>query len=213
MKNNFTNKKNFWMETLNENDWILKLLFGISFIAVTLLLGKVIEPIFVALDICPGDYNVLAQFMSGLLVLLIFVLLILVIQCIYYWFSKEFAIARYCKLPLTKEEIITGKEKGLFSTASEYIKYVAKQLMYNRGKNWLYLSEDEERATLKNCIEVFDLKKDDVISGDGHIFYNDLIIAERNMLLCVVTLKDDNESNWRYSWFVNEDGSLRDVNV
>lgn len=85
--------------------------------------------------------------------------------------------------------------------------------MYNRGKNWLYLSEDEERATLKTCIEVFDLKKDDVISGDGHIFYNDLIIAERNMLLCVVTLKDDNESNWRYSWFVNEDGSLRDVNV
>ena len=75
------------------------------------------------------------------------------------------------------------------------------------------MSEDEERATLKNCIEVFDLKKDDVISGDGHIFYNDLIIAERNMLLCVVTLKDDNESNWRYSWFVNEDGSLRDVNV
>ena len=116
-------------------------------------------------------------------------------------------------MPLTKEEIITGKEKGLFSTASEYIKYVAKQLMYNRGKNWLYLSEDEERATLKNCIEVFDLKKDDVISSDGHIFYNDLIIAERNMLLCVVTLKDDNESNWRYSWFVNEDGSLRDVNV
>lgn len=92
MKNNFTNKKNFWMETLNENDWILKLLFGISFIAVTLLLGKVIEPIFVALDIYPGDYNVLAQFMSGLLVLLIFVLLILVIQCIYYWFSKDLVL-------------------------------------------------------------------------------------------------------------------------
>ena len=102
------------METLNENDWILKLLFGISFIAVTLLLGKVIEPIFLALDICPGDYNVLAQFMSGLLVLLIFALLILVIQCIYYWFSKEFAIARYCKLPLTKKKLLQEKKKDYF---------------------------------------------------------------------------------------------------
>lgn len=89
-------------------------------------------------------------------------LALLLIFGIVYTATKQPAIIRAAKLPLTVEEIKEGIAAGLFSDMQSYSDYIDKQMTFFFGifhLNFLYRSDNKQ--FLETATEVFQLEKDD----------------------------------------------------
>lgn len=67
---------------------------------------------------------------------------------------KMLAIVRYCRLPLTEEEIKLGVETGDFSSLPTYLTYLNKQMSYGIC-DCLKFTKDEINLAINNGINVF----------------------------------------------------------
>lgn len=101
--------------------------------------------------------------------------------------KKQVAIMRYCKLPLTEEEMRTAIEKGLFSDVKSYFDYLEKQMCYGTN-NYLYFSTSEIAGIINACWKVFDLKDTDYfalpICMESFSILNDYITGFENGVFC-----------------------------
>ena len=70
---------------------------------------------------------------------------------------KQAAIVRYCRLPLTKEEIELGVQSGDFDSMKSYLDYIERQLRYSFTCH-LPLSEQEVVDIIINGNAVWPLK-------------------------------------------------------
>lgn len=97
-----------------------------------------------------------------LCIIVVVTLVLLLMFGIIYTITKQPAIIRAAKLPLTVDEIKEGIASGLFSDMQSYCDYIDKQMTFCFGiyhLNFLYRSDNER--FLEAATEVFQLKKDE----------------------------------------------------
>lgn len=122
--------------------------------------------------------------------------------------SKTLAIARYCKLPLSREELIAAKNKNIFTDVNSYFLYIRRQLEYCHGKRSLSLTDDEVEEAIRVSVEVFDLQQNDIIHVNDKFYAR---ITLRNAKECNVECSDQlykGEIIRRFFWVIRPDGTL-----
>lgn len=98
--------------------------------------------------------------MTGLLTIIV---IMAVYRLIIFHILKQAAIVRYCRLPLTKEEIKLGIQSGDFDSMKSYLSYIERQLRYSFVFH-LSLSEQEVVDIIINGHAVWPLKDDEYYS-------------------------------------------------
>ena len=122
--------------------------------------------------------------------------------------SKTLAIARYCKLPLSREELIAAKNKNIFTDVNSYFLCIRRQLEYCHGKRSLSLTDDEVEEAIRVSVEVFDLQQNDIIHVNDKFYAR---ITLRNAKECNVECSDQlykGEIIRRFFWVIRPDGTL-----
>ena len=205
MSNNFTTKKSVWKETIEKNETLFVLPVIIVILAFGILLGWLLTftplPILTMHNVNENVDSVILQYLLHLLNGLIYILVVTVIGRLLYIscsslvifpLKKQAAIMRYCKLPLTEEEMRTAINAGLFSDVKSYFDYLDKQMCYGKD-NYLSFSTSEIAGIINACWKVFDLKDTDYFALPicmetdyliiNHItgFENGVFCAERSL--------------------------------
>lgn len=98
---------------------------------------------------------------------------------------KMLAIVRYCRLPLTEEEIKLGIETGDFSSLSTYLAYLNKQMNY--GIYCLYFTKPEIKLAINNGINVFKPRDDEYFELPECIYTTLMEIYDEENLGCLTT--------------------------
>ena len=130
MSANFTTKKSVWKETVENNNVLFILPGIIAILGIGMLFGWLLTftpfPILTMHDVNEnvGD-SVILQYLLHLLNGWMYILAMMAIGGLLYIsvicpLKKQAAITRYCKLPLTEEEMRTAIEKELFSDVKSY---------------------------------------------------------------------------------------------
>lgn len=202
MSNNFTTKKSVWKETVEKNDVLFILPGIIAILGLGMLFGWLLTftplPILTMHDVNEnvGD-SVILPYLLHLLNGWIYTLVVMAIGGLLYIsvicpLKKQTAITRYCKLPLTEEEMRTAINAGLFSDVKSYFDYLDKQMCYGKN-NYLSFSTSEIAGIINACWKVFDLKDTDYFALPicmetdylmiNHItgFENGVFCAERSL--------------------------------
>ncbi len=170
MSANFTTKKSVWKETVENNNVLFILPGIIAILGIGMLFGWLLTftpfPILTMHDVNEnvGD-SVILQYLLHLLNGWMYILAMMAIGGLLYIsvicpLKKQAAITRYCKLPLTEEEMRTAIEKELFSDVKSYFDYLDKQMCYGKY-NYLYFSTSEIAGIINACWKVFDLNDTD----------------------------------------------------
>lgn len=170
MSDNFATKKSVWKETIEKNSVLFILPGIIAILGFGMLFGWLLTftpfPILTMNNvnenvgdsvILPYLLHLLNGWMYTLVVMAIGGLLYISVICP---LKKQAAIIRYCKLPLTEEEMRTAIKKGLFSDVKSYFDYLEKQMCYGKD-NYLFFSMSEITGIINACWKVFDLKDTD----------------------------------------------------
>lgn len=197
MSDNFATKKSVWKETVENNNVLFILPGIIALLGFGMLFGWLLTftpfPILtmnnVGTDfsdsiVLPYLFHLLNGWIYTLVVVTIGGLLYISVICP---LKKQAAIMRYCKLPLTEEEMPTAIEKGLFSDVKSYFNYLDKQMCYGKD-NYLYFSTSEIAGIINACWKVFDLKDTDYfalpICMESFSILNDYITGFENGVFC-----------------------------
>lgn len=197
MSDNFATKKSVWKETVENNDVLFILPGIIAILGFGMLFGWLLTftpfPILTMNDVrtdfsdsivLPYLFHLLNGWMYTLAVMAIGGLLYVSVICP---LRKQAAIIRYCKLPLTEEEMRTAINKGLFSDVKSYFDYLDKQMCYEKD-NYLYFSTSEIAGIINACWKVFDLKDTDYfalpICMESFSILNDYITGFENGVFC-----------------------------
>lgn len=197
MSDNFATKKSVWKETVENNDVLFILpgiivllgfgmLFGwlLTFTPFPILTMNDVRSDFSDSIVLPYLFHLLNGCMYTLVVMAIGGLLYISVICP---LKKQAAIIRYCKLPLTEEEMRTAIKKGLFSDAKSYFDYLDKQMCYGVN-NYLFFSTSEIAGIINACWKVFDLKDTDYfalpICMESFSILNDYITGFENGVFC-----------------------------
>lgn len=139
---------------------------------------------------------------------------LIVVFCMFVYYvpyaavSKTLAVARYCKLPLSREELIAAKNKNIFTDVNSYFLYIRRQLEYCHGKRSLSLTDDEIKEAIRVSVEVFNLQQDDIIHVNDKFYAR---ITLRNAKECDMECSNQlykGEIIRRFSWFIRPDGTL-----
>lgn len=170
MSDNFTTKKSVWEETVEKNNVLfilpgiiavlgLEMLFGwlLTFTSIPILTMNDVKADVSDSVVLPYLFHLLNGLMYTLVVMAIGGLLYVSVICP---LKKQIAIMRYCKLPLTEEEMHTAINAGLFSDVKSYFDYLEKQMRYGVD-NYLSFSTSEIVGIINACWRVFDLKDTD----------------------------------------------------
>lgn len=169
MSDNFATKKSVWKETVEKNDVLFFLPGIIAMLGFGMLFGWLLTftplPILTMHNVNENVDSVILQYLLHLLNGLIYILVVTVIGRLLYIsvicpLKKQAAIMRYCKLPLTEEEMRTAINAGLFSDVKSYFDYLDKQMCYGKN-NYLSFSTSEIAGIINACWKVFDLKDTD----------------------------------------------------
>lgn len=202
MSDNFAIKKSVWEETVENNDVLFILPGIIAILGFGMLFGWLLTftplPILTMHNVNEnvGD-SVILPYLLHLLNGWIYTLVVTVIGGLLYIsvicpLKKQAAITRYCKLPLTEEEMRTAINAGLFSDVKSYFDYLDKQMCYGKD-NYLSFSTSEIAGIINACWKVFDLKDTDYFALPicmethhliiNHItgFENGVFCAERSL--------------------------------
>lgn len=197
MSDNFVTKKSVWKETVENNNVLFILPGIIALLGFGMLFGWLLTftpfPILTMNDVrtdfsdsivLPYLFHLLNGWMYTLVVVAIGGLLYI---SVIYPLKKQAAIMRYCKLPLTEEEMRTAIEKGLFSDVKSYFDYLEKQMCYGTD-NYLYFSTSEIAGIINACWKVFDLKDTDYfalpICMESFSILNSYITGFENGVFC-----------------------------
>lgn len=213
------NKKNFWKQMYLSNGWVIDMVIvpavGILFFFAIGILTNVIFGMPETVKAHDGTsyyVNLIGwYFLSGFSVTgLIVAFWMFMYYVPYAALSKTLAVARYCKLPLSREELIAAKSNNVFADANSYFVYIRKQLEYCRGKRSLSLTDEEIEEAVMIGIEMFDLKQGDVVHVNDE-FYAHIIL--KNTKKCNIECSNQfhkGEIIRRYFWLVRPDGTLYD---
>lgn len=197
MSDNFVTKKSVWKETVENNEVLFILpgiiallgfgmLFGwlLTFTPFPILTMNNVRTDFSDSIVLPYLFHLLNGWMYTLVVMAIGGLLYISVICP---LKKQAAIMRYCKLPLTEEEMRTAINAGLFSDVKSYFNYLDKQMCYGKD-NYLYFSTSEIAGIINACWKVFDLKDTDYfalpICMESFSILNDYITGFENGVFC-----------------------------
>lgn len=166
------NKKNFWKQMYLSNGWaidnVVVPFVGILFFFAIGILTNAIFGMPETVKAYNGTsyyVNLIGwYFLSGFCATgLIVVFCMFVYYVPYAAVSKTLAVARYCKLPLSREELIAAKNKNIFTDVNSYFLYIRRQLEYCHGKRSLSLTDDEIKEAIRVSVEVFNLQQDDIV--------------------------------------------------
>lgn len=102
---------------------------------------------------------------------------------------KQFAIARYCRLPLTEEEIKLGVETGDFSSLPTYLAYLNKQMSYDIC-DCLKFTKAEIKLAINNGVNVFKPKDDEYFELPECICATLMDILNKEHLGCIEDIND-----------------------
>ena len=138
--------------------------------------------------------RITAYFCSGCLFELVTVLLlagfcVFSYAIIIYPILKQAAIVRYCKLPLTEEEIRIGMEQGLFSDMPSYLRYLQEEMEYGILCENLYFKNKEIQNIISLGWKVFNCKDDDYFELPDCI--SDYFTMECETLYCITGFECD----------------------
>lgn len=197
MSDNFATKKSVWKETVENNNVLFILPGIIALLGFGMLFGWLLTftpfPI-LTINNVGTDFSdsIVLPYLLHLLNGWIYTLVVVTIGGLLYIsvicpLKKQAAIMRYCKLPLTEEEMPTAIEKGLFSDVKSYFNYLDKQMCYGKD-NYLYFSTSEIAGIINACWKVFDLKDNDYfalpICMESFSILNDYITGFENGVFC-----------------------------
>lgn len=208
-------KKSFWKQMYLSNGWAIdKVVVPASVVLFFFAVGILANAIFGIPESIKADERVSCYanligwyFMSGFSsTALIIVFCMFMYNVPYAAISKTLAIGRYCKLPLSKEELINAKNNNVFADVNSYFAYIRKQLEYCHGKRNLSLTDDEIEEAIRIGIEVFDLKQGDIIHVNDNFHVH---IMLKNTEKCDIECSDQFHKG-RYFWAVRPDGTLYD---
>ena len=182
----FKNKRNTFVNWIAYNEVFLTifgfitlpvLFYGIgNFEANTIRNSGNVSEFWVNYIAATGLYKFLCYELVGILcclylaikilcIIVVVALVLLLMFGIVYTATKQPAIIRAAKLPLTVEEIKKGIASGLFSDMQSYSDYIDKQLTFCFGMFHLnFLYKDDNEQFLESATKVFQLKKDDRVS-------------------------------------------------
>ena len=163
--NKYSKKKNLWKTMYELQPGPIYVALGIVVLAVFYAIGAVIYHIskFSILNCVfeEGYMGFLDNILTGFILVGFATIIICSIWCVIIEpLLKQFAIARYCRLPLTEEEIKLGVETGDFSSLPTYLAYLNKQMSYDIC-DCLKFTKAEIKLAINNGINVFKPKDDE----------------------------------------------------
>lgn len=163
--NKYSKKKDLWNTTYNLQPGPICVAFGAAVLAVFYAIGAVVYHMskFSILNWLfeEGYMGFLDNILTGFILIVFATIIICAIWCIIIEpILKQFAIARYCRLPLTEEEIKLGVETGDFSSLSTYLAYLNKQMNYGIC-GCLNFTNAEIKLAVNNGISVFKPRDDE----------------------------------------------------
>ena len=156
--NKYSKKKNIWNTTYDLQSGPISVVLGAVVLAVFYAIGAIVYHIskFSILNwlLEEGYMGFLDNILTGFILIGFATIIICSIWCIIIEpILKQVAIARYCRLPLTEEEIKLGIETGDFSSLSTYFAYLNKQMSY--GICCLNFTIPEIKLAINNVVNVF----------------------------------------------------------
>jgi len=211
------NKKNFWKQMYLSNGWaidngVVPFVGILFFFAIGILTNAIfgMPETVKAYNGTSYYVNLIGwYFLSGFCATgLIVVFCMFVYYVPYAAVSKTLAVARYCKLPLSREELIAAKNKNIFTDVNSYFLYIRSQLEYCHGKRSLSLTDDEIKEAIRVSVEVFNLQQDDIVHVNDKFYAR---ITLRNAKECDMECSNQlykGEIIRRFSWFIRPDGTL-----
>lgn len=163
--NKYSKKKDLWNTTYNLQPGPICVVLGTAVLAVFYAIGAVVYHMskFSILNWLfeEGYMGFLDNILTGFILVGFATIIIGAIWCIIIEpILKQFAIARYCRLPLTEEEIKLGVETGDFSSLPTYLTYLNKQMSYDICA-CLNFTKPEIKLAINNGINVFKPKDDE----------------------------------------------------
>lgn len=163
--NKYSKKKSIWKTTCELHPGPVYATLTVIVLAIFYIIGFVIYHVsgFSILNCLfeEGYMGFLDNILTGIATVIFTTTIILSIYAVIIeqiW--KQVAIARYCRLPLTEEEIKLGIETGDFSSLSTYFAYLNKQMSYDIC-DCLKFTKAEIKLAINNGINVFKSKDDD----------------------------------------------------
>ena len=134
--NKYSKKKSLWKAMCELQSGPISFVLGVVVLAVFYVIGAIVYHIskFSILNSLfeEGHMGFIDNILTGFILVVFATIIICSIWCIIIEpILKQFAIARYCKLPLTEEEIKLGVETGDFSSLPTYLAYLNKQMSYD----------------------------------------------------------------------------------
>ena len=212
-------KKSFWKQMYLSNGWaidkvVVPAVGILFFFAIGFLANVILEiPESIKTDEGASYYAnlIVWYFASGFSTTgLIVAFCMFVYYVPYAAVSKTLAVARYCKLPLSREELIAAKNSNIFTDASSYFAYIRKNLEYCHGKRSLSLTDDEIEEAIRVSVEVFDLQQDDIVHVNDKFYAR---ITLRNAKECNMECSNQlykGEIIRKFFWVIRPDGTLYD---
>lgn len=163
--NKYSKKKSLWKAMCELQSGPISVVLSAVVLAVFYVIGAIVYHMskFSILNWMfeEGYMGFIDNILTGLVLVGLVMTIICVIWCIIIEpILKQFAIARYCRLPLTEEEIKLGVETGDFSSLPTYLAYLNKQMSYGIC-GCLNFTESEIKLAINNVINVFKPKDDE----------------------------------------------------
>lgn len=163
--NKYSKKKSIWKTTCELHPGPVYATLTVIVLAIFYIIGLVIYHVsgFSILNwlLEEGYMGFLDNILTGFILIGFATIIICSIWCIIIEpILKQFAIARYCRLPLTEEEIKLGVETGDFSSLSTYFAYLNKQMNYGIC-GCLNFTKSEIKLAINNVVNVFKPRDDE----------------------------------------------------
>lgn len=192
--NKYSKKKNLWKTMYELQPGPIYVALGIVVLAVFYAIGAVIYHIskFSILNCVfeEGYMGFLDNILTGFILVGFATIIICSIWCVIIEpLLKQFAIARYCRLPLTEEEIKLGVETGDFSSLPTYLAYLNKQMSYDIC-DCLKFTKAEIKLAINNGINVFKPKDDEYFELPECFCATLMDILNKEHLGCIEDIND-----------------------
>lgn len=192
--NKYSKKKNIWNTTYDLQPGPISVVLGAVVLAIFYAIGAVVYHIskFSILNWLfeEGYMGFLDNIFTGLIAVIFVMVILLSIWCIIIDpILKQFAITRYCRLPLTEEEIKLGINTGDFNSIPTYFKYLNRQMSY--GVDCLKFTKPEIKVAIINCIKIFKPKDDEYFEIPECIYETLMECHDKENLGCLEDLENE----------------------
>lgn len=191
--NKYSKKKSLWKAMCELQSGPISVVLSAVVLAVFYVIGAIVYHMskFSILNWMfeEGYMGFIDNILTGLVLVGLVMTIICVIWCIIIEpILKQFAIARYCRLPLTEEEIKLGIETGDFSSLSIYFAYLNKQMNYGIC-DCLNFTKPEIGLAINNGVNVFKPRDDEYFELPECICAT-LMVYDKENIGCIEGIND-----------------------